>query len=133
MGNTCLYKILVKGKKKACYKLINMIPNSNKVIIKEEGTDDNFELIFSGECEWSVDAYTNDKLKPKPYTDEEIEEIEEGWCWNIPLKGKSKILNCEIFCSSKDLDDQYSLVDFVHYNKGKKINDKCPEEILIQR
>lgn len=131
MGNTCLYKILVKGKKKACYKLIEMIPNSNKVIIKEEGVDDNFELIFSGECEWSVDAYTNDKLKPKPYTDEEIEEIEEGWCWNIPLKGKSTILNCEIFCSSKDLDDQYSSIDFVHYNKGKKINDKCPEEILI--
>jgi hypothetical protein len=131
MGDTCVYKILVKGKKKNCYKLIDMIPNSYLIIIKENGSDDNFELIFSGECTWSIDAYTNDNLRPKPYTDEEIEEIEEGFCWNIPLKGKSIILNCEILCNSRDVDDGYSVEDFVHYNKGKKVKDKCPEELRI--
>lgn len=48
MANVCLYKIMVKGNKKACYKLIDMMPfySGEKEIILEESSDDNFTLVF---------------------------------------------------------------------------------------
>ena len=50
MANICLYKVMVKGPKLNCYKLVDMMPLGDweKDYLFEEGTDDNFTLIFIG-------------------------------------------------------------------------------------
>ena len=57
MANICLYKIKVKGTKTACYALVNMMPlySWEKEYLSEEGTDEDYTLVFSGACKWSVD------------------------------------------------------------------------------
>ena len=134
MANICLYKILIKGTKSACYAFIDMMPsyNADKEILREEGVDDAYELVLRGDCKWSVSSYTERMENPQPFTDEEIAAIEDGDHWDKTLKDKSVLLNCEIFCNSKDIDDS-SWAIFEHYNKGTVIRDECPKELHIKR
>ena len=135
MANICLYKIRVKGTKAACYALVNMMPlySWEKEYMDEEGTDDEYSLLFSGACKWGVDCYTSwDKALTAPYTAEQVEKIQDGDGWGIPLQQKSMLLNCEIFCNSKDIDDASWSV-YEHYDKGVVVNDECPKELHIKR
>ena len=134
MANICLYKIKVKGTKAACYAFIDMMPsyNADKEILSEEGTDDAYELVLRGDCKWSVSAYTEKMENPQPWSQEEISKIEDGDHWDKTLKDKSVLLDCEIFCNSKDIDDS-SWATYEHYNKGVEIRDECPKELHIKR
>ena len=134
MANICLYKIKVKGRKKACYAMVNMMPlySWEKEYVSEDGTDDDFELIFSGACKWGTSAYTSPMTNPMPFTDEELNAVQDGDHWDKTLRDKSILLDCEIFCNSKDIDD-YCMAIFEHYNRGKTINDECPKELHIKR
>lgn len=134
MANICLYKIKVKGSKKACYKLVDMMPlySGEKEYISEEGTDEDFTLVFTGDCKWSVDCYTKFEKDLKPYTEEELDKVSDGDGWNYPIQNKSTLLNCEIFCNSKDIDD-VGYAYYQHYDKGVEIFDECPKELHIKR
>lgn len=135
MANICLYKIRVKGTKAACYALVNMMPlySWEKEYVDEEGTEDEYSLLFTGACKWGVDCYTSvDKSLTVPYTPEQIAKIEDGDGWGIPLQQKSMLLNCEIFCNSKDIDDPCWAI-YEHYDKGEVILDDCPQELHIKR
>lgn len=134
MANTCVYKIKVKGKENACRALIDMMPlyRGEKEILSEEGTPDDFTLVFRGDCKYSVDGYAGPLKEPRILTDEEIAKIEVGDFWDVNLKGKSVLLNCDIFCNSKDIDD-YVWAIYEHYNKGVEVDDECPKELHIKR
>ncbi len=134
MANICLYKIKVKGTKQACYALVNMMPlySYEKIYLSEEGTDADFTLVFSGDCKWSVDSYTMPLENPVPFTEEELNRVEDGSYWGMPLQQKSILLNCEIFCNSKDIDAS-SYAQYEHYDKGRVIHDECPKELHIKR
>ena len=134
MSNICLYKIKVKGRKRACYALVDMMPlySGEKEYLREEGTDDDFELVFMGDCKWSVDSYTTRMKNPAPFTDEELNAVQDGDHWDKTLQDKSVLLDCEIWCNSKDIDDScWALFD--HYNRGKIVRDECPKELHIKR
>ena len=81
MANVCLYKIKVKGSKKACYKLVDMMPlySGDKEYLSAEGTEEDFTLVFLGDCKWSVDSYTVFEDKLKPYTEEELAEMKNAF------------------------------------------------------
>ena len=134
MANICLYKIKVKGTKAACYALVNMMPlySWEKDYLSEEGTDEDFTLVFSGACKWSVSAYTTKQEGLVPYTTAEIEAVEDGDGWHICLQDKSLLLGVDLYCNSKDIDDSCWSV-YEHYNKGKEVYDDCPKELHIKR
>lgn len=134
MANICLYKIKVKGRSKACYALVNMMPlySWEKEYISEEGTEDDFTLVFLGACKWGTSAYTSPISNPKPFTEEELDAVEDGDHWDKTLKDKSILLDCEIFCNSKDIDDSCWSI-YEHYNRGEEIFDECPKELHIKR
>ena len=100
--------------------------------MSEEGTEDDFTLVFLGACKWTVDCYTTKMENPKPLTDEELNAVQDGDHWDKTLKDKSVLLGCEIFCNSKDIDDSCWAV-YEHYNRGKVIHDECPKELHIKR
>ena len=135
MANVCLYKIKVQGPKTNCYKLVNMMPlySGEKEYISEEGTDEEFTLVFYGDCKWSVDAYTDHTMEVTPFTPEAVENIQDGDHWNMPLEKKAIALGVEIWCNSKDIDDA-GWSTYEHYDKnGHYINDECPKELHIKR
>lgn len=134
MANICLYKILIKGSKAACYAFIDMMPsyNADKEILREEGTDSEYELVLKGDCKWSVSAYTENIENPQPLTAEEINNIEDGDHWDKTIKDKSVLLDCEIFCNSKDIDEP-TWATYEHYKNGIEIKDECPKELHIKR
>lgn len=134
MANICMYKIKVIGKQRACYAFIDMMPSYSyeKEILDESGTEDNYELILRGDCKWSVHSYTSSMENPQPFTDEELNSIQDGDHWDKTLQDKSILLNCEIFCNSKDIDDS-CWAEYEHYNRGKIIHDECPKELHIKR
>lgn len=134
MANICLYKIKVNGNKRACYALIDMMPlySGEKYIIREEGSDDDYTLVFTGDCKWSVDCYTKYVDGLKPYTKEELDKVEDGDGWDYPLINKSLLLDCDIYCNSKDIDDLCYAI-YSHYNRGIEIFDECPKELHIKR
>ena len=134
MANICMYKIKVKGRQQACYAFINMMPSYSyeKEILDESGTEDDYELILRGDCKWSVSSYTSAMENPQPFTQEELNAVQDGDHWDKTLKDKSVLLDCEIFCNSKDIDDS-SWAIYEHYNRGKTIHDECPKALHIKR
>lgn len=134
MANICMYKIKVVGRQRACYAFIDMMPSYSyeKEILEESGTEDNYELILRGDCKWSVSSYTSPMENPKPFTQEELDAVQDGDHWDKTLKDKSVLLDCEIFCNSKDIDDSCWAI-YEHYNRGKAIYDDCPKELHIKR
>jgi hypothetical protein len=134
MANICMYKIKVVGTKQACYALVNMMPlySYEKEFLSEDGNDNEFTLVFTGDCKWGVDCYTSAMTNPKPFTKEELDAVCDGDHWDKTLRDKSVLLDCEIFCNSKDIDDSCWSI-FEHYNRGKEIRDECPKELHIKR
>ena len=134
MANICLYKIKVKGRKRACYALMDMMPlySGEKYVLSEEGTEDDYTLVFLGDCKWSVSAYTKKLPEVRTFTQEELDAVSDGDYWETTLSDKSVLLDCEIFCNSKDIDDSCWSV-FEHYDRGQKIFDECPKELHIKR
>lgn len=134
MANICLYKVKVIGKKATCYALVNMMPlcSWEKEFIDEYGTDAQYTLIFSGACKWGIGYRTEPQKDLTPFTDEQIENIQDGDFWHFTLQDKSLALNCEIMCNSKDIDSS-CWADYEHYKNGKEIFDECPKELHIKR
>lgn len=129
MANVCRYKIKVIGRKSSCYALINMMPLyvGEKEILFEEGTDDDYTLIFKGDCKWGIDYGTDDFGRLEPFTEEEIEEIEDGDYWDFMMVDKAFVLGVEIFCNTLDDDGQEI---FYHYIEEDELYGEEPEDIL---
>jgi hypothetical protein len=129
-----MYKIMVKGRKRACYALVDMMPlySWEKEFLREEGTNEDYTLVFLGACKWGIDYRTVPMANPVPFTEDELNAVQDGDHWGTTLKDKSVLLDCEIFCNSKDIDDgSWSI--FEHYNRGKVVADECPQELHIKR
>jgi len=94
--------------------------SGEKEDLYENGTDEAYEFVFSGNCKWSVSSYTFPLTNPKPLSIKEIEMIEDGDHWDKTLRDKSILLNCEIFCNYKDIDD-LSYAIYEHYDKGVEV------------
>ena len=137
MANICIYKIKVKGRKLACEALMAMMPlfTADIDIFLEEGTEDDYTIGFSGDCKWSVDSYCSPLVSPGPWDDARIREAmnkPDASDWYYTIQDKSILLDCEIFCNSKDIDSS-TWAYYEHYNRGKRIFDECPKELHIKR
>lgn len=135
MANICLYKIKLKGSKKACEAFMYVMPSYGMdfEIFIEEGTEDNYTLGFTGDCKWSVSAYTSTHDDVELLTEDILNDYEKlDKYYYYPLEEKSVLFNLEIFCNSKDIDDG-GYAYYEHYKDGKRIFDECPKELHIKR
>lgn len=138
MGNSCDYKLIVKGKKNACYALYGSMPCfDDKWVKKESGTDDNYIMYIAGNCKNFVDCYC--KPYKGTYPVEIPEDPEEAYSfaepdyWYYTLKECSKIFNVEVACNSGDDDCHFEGMDlYEHYLNGEEIKDDCPDELLFK-
>ncbi len=141
MANCCEYKVIVKGKKNACYAFFgSMSCMDYKDIVDEEGTDDEFVLSFEGNCKWSVDSYCTPwegefpvKL-PDDYEDAYSEGEEKYW-YNT-VQERSMMFEVEVLCNSADVED-YNPAEgpfqiYKHYINGVDIGGICPDELCIK-
>jgi hypothetical protein len=152
MANACDYKVIVKGKKNACYAFFgSMSAYDYKDITSESGTDDKFVLFFEGDCKWSVDSYCTPweggfpvELPDDP--DEAMREAEDKYWYNT-VQERSKMFGVEVQCNSADVEgcgdmlafaEEYSIeVDkknigyYEHYKNGEDVGGKCPKKLYI--
>ena len=137
MANICEYKIIVKGKKNACYAFFgSMLSLDFKDIEEEKGTDDNFELFMHGTCKWSVNSYCSEHFDEEcpialPDDPKEAETVGEDYTYYV--QERSRIFGVEVLCCSCDIDEGVGEY-FEHYNCGELISDDiddCPNDLLI--
>ena len=126
MDNLCLYKIKVKGSRLACKKLLEMMPifQGEKETILEEGSNDDYTLVFSGNCEVDINYNTDDFGIIESFSEEEIEGEDY---FEFSLEDKALLLGVEIFCNTKNM---YNVEQFYHYNKDFEILGESPEDLL---
>ena len=141
MANCCNYKVIVKGKKNACYAFFGSMPAyDDKYITEESGTDDDYTVFIEGNCKWAVDAYCTPWEGPCPVelpedADEAYNEAEENY-WYNSVRDRSKMFNVEVQCNSADIEDYdpefgpYEIYE--HYVNGEEIDDECPKELRIK-
>ena len=139
MANICEYHVLVKGRKNACYALYGSMPlimGSEKNIEYQGGTEKDYQIVFTGQCKWSVDYRTDmyDKLEIQTVPDEQNEAIAFGEDYfDVSLQGKSRIFQIEVWCNSVDLDEFYGICSY-HFNNGKDESipyEDMPEQIAM--
>lgn len=112
-------------------------------IILEKGSNDDYTIVYTGNCKWSLDAYCKKmdspiKVDVAGFIDEKgnlLKDVNEYRYYT--LKDKSKIYNCEIevFSEYEDYDyenDQGDKPLFEHYKNGKLIekNNLLYNEII---
>ena len=136
MADYCSYKVIVKGRKNACYALLgSMSAADEKQIIWESGTEKDYALRFDGCCKWSVDAYCSpwDGEVPValPEDAEEARALAEDKYWYKPLQDRSRMFQVEVLCNSA-VDDYCYGDEFVHYIAGEEVFDRCPDELTVQ-
>ena len=138
IANYCSYKVIVKGKKNACYAFLgSMSCCDDKWIVDESGADDDFTLHFEGNCKWAVDAYCTPWDGPFPVElpenyQEAYNEAEEKYWYNT-VRERSKMFNVDVACNSGDDDCHFEGMDlYEHYCNGEKIKDDCPDELLFK-
>lgn len=131
MANDCYYKMIVRGKKNACYAFMNSQHHYYyaQSIDYEKGTDEDYEIGFSGSCKWSVDQYTDDYDGETPVEipedpEKAKEEAEENAGYNI--KSRSAMYNVEVMCSSQD-EFECDEILYEHYKNGKPYDSEVPE------
>ena len=140
MANYCDYKVIVKGKKNACYAFFgSMSCLEDKWIKEEDGTDDAYEIYFEGNCKWSVDAYctpwTGECPVSLPEDADEAMDVAEEKYWYKTVRDRSKMFEVEVWCNSADVDD-YDPDEgpdeiFEHYVNGMNVGGECPDKLRI--
>lgn len=138
MANSCSFRVIVKGRKNACYAFMGGQNCDYANVTFEEGTDENFELHFSGTCAWCVDMYCDEysgkcpvKL-PKDCEDafEKFFEMEEKYT----VKSRSAMFDVEVMCNSmcRECGDEEPAY-YEHYKSGKPdiYDDEIPEELEL--
>ena len=120
MANICNYEIQVKGSRKAGLFVYASMPSLDcKELVSMEEEEGQVLLCFTGDCKWSVDYGTVDRMDSmdvESLSEEEIEAKGEN-CWDISLRAKSAALRCEILAHSWSSDSGYDRVE--HYINGK--------------
>lgn len=111
MANVCQYKMIVKGKKNACYAFYAGQNHFWQDVEDKDGTYENYELYFSGECKWSVDQYC---------------AAEET------VQGRSRAYSVEVMCNSRDVDDDPKTAFYKHYKNGVPVTSEVPEELVFE-
>lgn len=141
MANICEYKVIVKGRRNACYAFFgSMSCMDYKEITEEKGTEEQCILRFEGNCKWSVDSYCGpwDGVVPVPLLEDPeaaLTEAEEKY-WYKTVRDRSRMFQVEVWCNSADIEDYdpeegpYEI--FEHYISGEYAGGNCPEELRIQ-
>ena len=141
MANICEYKVIVKGRKNACYAFFgSMSCLDDKQILEETGTAEQCTIRFEGNCKWSVDSYCTPwdgafpVLLPED-ADAALSEGEEKYWYNT-VQDRSRMFEVEVWCNSADIDDydpeEGPCEIFEHYIHGEYAGGICPVELRIQ-
>jgi len=135
VANICEYKVIVKGKKNACYAFMGSMSNfggkeeDEWVPSKKDPTTG--KLIFHGDCKWSVDSYCTpfDGKKPVELPEDfrEAEQAGEDLYWYNTVQERSEMFQVEVQCNSADIEDydpEYGPDQiYEHYKKGMQCKD----------
>ena len=136
MPNTSEYRVIVKGRKNACYAFYGSMSNiDEKGIGVESGDEEDYTLKFQGYCEWDVDSdcgpWDGDFPVTLPEDYLEAEREAEDKYRGIIVQERSKLFEVEVWCNSMDIDDP-EFYTYEHYNSGKPVLDLCPEELEFE-
>ena len=152
MADTCKYKVIVKGKKNACYAFYGSTPFLyDKSIISEKGTDDKYEMHFQGNCKYAIDMYCHENPNvapvelPADYKEAQQKGIDD-YMYNT-VQNRSILFDLEVQCNSMNVDAiweifespddidedvaQDELGEYEHYKSGKPVNSKMPKKLKI--
>ena len=149
MANFCQFEFEVRGKKNACYAFFGSTSAEDYSIEHEEGTDDNYVIHYSGSCKYYPDVYCEEWKKDTPVeipadAKEALDKADEYAKYDV--QSRSKMFGVDVRCNYFDMDAlqeamEYSeeefdfsegLADFYcHYINGEKVEDECPDHLLI--
>lgn len=141
MANICEYKVIVKGRKNACYAFFgSMSCLDDKWIAEETGTQEQCTIRLEGNCKWAVDAYCRPWEGETPVVlpeDAENAMTEgENKYWYYTVRDRSRMFGVEVWCNSADIEDYDPDLGpcevFEHYICGENAGGFCPEALRIQ-
>ena len=152
------YKIKVKSPQNACYAFIGSTKSIDEPkIISETINEKETIIVFYVKNHFPIDMYCKDFTGDKPIAlpddkDVAFQEAKSKY-WHYALRERSEMFNVEVWCNGgstevcdnaitgalydgeitvEDLKD-YTFDPYIyeHYNCGKTIHDKMPEEIVM--
>ena len=126
MANFCSYEVHVKGHKSATMLVYASMPAlEEKVILFQNGNDDDYELHFEGACKWSVNFGVDDSSKPKvnvsEYDEQSVFEEADKY-YGISLRAKSECFDCEILVHYWSEESGFDQFD--HYKNGQVVKKR---------
>ena len=149
MANYCEFKFEIRGKKNACYAFLASTSAEDYEIDLERGTENNYMIRYFGSCKFYPDAYCKDWEGDTPVAipndaKAAFEKAKKYTPYN--LQSRSKMFGVEALCNYCDMDGLQEALEYMdeevdlsegisdsfeHYLNGEKIEDACPDELLI--
>lgn len=137
MADICDFKVIVKGKKNACYAFYYSTKYLEyKEILDESGTDDSYNLFFEGSCKWGMDMYCVPEDNPQPVEiPEDFDELEDfgiGY-YSSTVKDRAVLFGLEVLCNwtVEGYEEELGEGNFEHYKGAEEIYDECPQKLLF--
>lgn len=126
MANICDYDIHVVGSKKACLMVYESMPicDAEKDLYISRGIGNKTEYGFTGDCKWSVNFGVTDeapKIDLDRMNEREIRDKADEF-WDVSLKTKSKIFQCEIMVHYWSAESGFNQFDY--YSNGKVLKQR---------
>ena len=137
MADLCDFRIMVQGRKNACYAFWSTQLAEDAQIVKEYGSEDAYLLEFAGCCKWDPDAYC------KPYQGEMPVDLPADFAQASTVaaqeysgytqQSRSEMFSVDVQCNSVFGPVRSGGVEgcYVHYKNGAEIHDTCPKNLLI--
>ena len=125
MANYCNYEVKVIGSEKACLMVFESMPymDYNQIETKNQ-KNELTELMFAGNCKWSVNFKVRDVLSKVDVDsfDETLIQEKASDYYQYSLRAKSEAFECEILVHYWSEESGFDQFD--HYKNGEIIKKR---------
>lgn len=136
MANLCEFKMIVKGKKNACFAFVaSTVCSDEPYIADQHGTEDAYYVFLEGAWNWGPDMYEKNWTKSCPVAlpddCEEAAKLAADEYSDYTIKSRSRMFQVEVEYNYA-VEDRPWYATHIHLRSGTRLDTYCPDELRME-
>lgn len=136
MANLCEFKMIVKGKKNACFAFVaSTVCSDEPYIADQHGTEDVYYVFLEGAWNWGPDMYEKNWTKSCPVAlpddCEKAAKLAADEYSDYTIKSRSRMFQVEVEYNYA-VEDRPWYATHIHLRSGTRLDTYCPDELRLE-